>query len=74
MRQNQSNTQSQTKASDSGTDQRDALERSQKEATRTEPKNFRDEATDDKVVEIGPDKQEDPIKGIDPDESTADKR
>ncbi len=57
-------------AGQAGSDQRDALARSEKQATRTEPENFRDEATADKVVEIGPDREDDPIKGIDPEESS----
>ena len=53
-------------------DQRKALEESAKQATREHPQTFKDESTDDKVVEIGPDLEDDPIKGIDP--SEADKR
>ena len=46
--------------------QRAALERSEKKAARQQPENFKDEATDEKIVEIGPDLTEAPIKGIDP--------
>jgi|GEM_PF-4420096 len=48
--------------------QRAALEKSEKKAAEKHPENFKDEATDEKVVEIGPDLSEAPIKGIDPDE------
>ena len=51
-------------------DQRKALEESEKNATRKQPENFKEEATEDKVVEIGPDLKDDPIKGIDPPEQT----
>ncbi|MEO7853099.1 MAG: hypothetical protein ABIR94_12725 [Rubrivivax sp.] len=74
MKTTQTSPQKEAQPGDTRTDQREALERSEKEAARTEPKNFRDEATDDKVVEIGPDKQDNPIKGIDPDEKSHDKR
>jgi hypothetical protein len=46
-------------------DQRKALEQSEKKATEQEPENFKDKATDEKVVEIGPDMTNAPIKGID---------
>jgi hypothetical protein len=46
--------------------QRIALEKSEKKAAEKHPENFKDEATDDKIVEIGPDLTEAPIKGIDP--------
>jgi len=49
-------------------DQREALEESAKNATISEPQNFRDEANAEKVVEIPPDKQNRPIQGIDPDD------
>jgi len=49
-------------------DQREALEQSEKKATERQPENFKDESTDEKVVEIGPDLTDNPIKGIDPDE------
>ena len=49
-------------------DQRAALERSAKNATADEPQNFQDEANSDKVVEIPPDKQSTPIRGIDPED------
>ena len=47
--------------------QRAALEKSEKKAAEKHPDNFKDEATDEKIVEIGPDLTEAPIKGIDPD-------
>jgi hypothetical protein len=46
--------------------QRAALERSATDATVDEPQNFRDEANSEKLVEIPPDKQNNPIQGIDP--------
>ena len=46
-------------------DQRKALEQSEKNANRKQPENYQEAATDDKVVEIGPDLQKDPIKGLD---------
>lgn len=46
--------------------QREALRESQRRATEAEPANFQDESNEDKVVEIGPDKTDDPIHGIDP--------
>ena len=49
-------------------DQREALKRSAKDATTSEPQNFRDEANANKVVEIPPDKQNTPIQGMDPDD------
>ncbi|HEY6088096.1 MAG TPA: hypothetical protein VIV84_10180 [Burkholderiaceae bacterium] len=49
-------------------DQREALEQSAKNATISEPQNFRDEANADKVVEIPPDKQNRPIQGMDPED------
>jgi hypothetical protein len=49
-------------------DQREALMQSAKNATISEPQNFRDEANADKVVEIPPDKQNTPIQGMDPDD------
>jgi hypothetical protein len=49
-------------------EQREALKRSEKSATTTEPQNFRDQANADKTVEIGPDKTDSPIQGIDPED------
>lgn len=46
--------------------QRAALERSEKQATQTEPQNFRDKANEEKVVSVGPDVKDAPIEGIDP--------
>ena len=48
--------------------QRAALEQSEKKAAEKHPENFKDEATDAKIVEIGPDLTDVPIKGIDPEE------
>jgi hypothetical protein len=48
-----------------GEDQRKALEESEKNAKRKQPENYQEAATDDKIVEIGPDLENDPIKGID---------
>lgn len=57
-----------TPESTSSTDeaQRAALERSEKKAAEPQPQNFKDKATDEKIVEIGPDVSDAPIKGIDP--------
>jgi hypothetical protein len=46
--------------------QREALEDSERRAAKDRPKNYKEEENDDKVVEIGPDLTDDPIKGIDP--------
>ena len=46
--------------------QREALEESERQAARKQPQNFKDKATDEKQVEIGPDLTDAPIKGIDP--------
>lgn len=56
-------------SADGGRDQREALEESERRATEAQPDNYKDESTDAKVVEIGGDLTDDPIKGIDPDES-----
>lgn len=47
-------------------EQREALEQSEKKAAEKQPGSFKQEATEEKVVEIGPDLTDDPIKGIDP--------
>ena len=47
-------------------DQRKALAESEKKADEKQPQNFKDEATADKKVEVGPDMTDDPIQGIDP--------
>jgi hypothetical protein len=52
-----------------GQDQRKALEESEKNAKRKQPENYQETATEDKVVEIGPDLEDDPIKGLDAPES-----
>lgn len=47
--------------------QREALEDSEREASRKQPGSFKDEAMDEKIVEIppvGPDEK--PIRGLDP--------
>jgi hypothetical protein len=44
----------------------DALEESMKKALKKQPEEFKDVATAEKVVEIGPELTADPIKGIDP--------
>jgi hypothetical protein len=53
----------QPSAQDDG--QREALEKSEKKATEQQPENFKDKATDEKLVEVGPDMTDAPIKGID---------
>ena len=49
-----------------GDDQRKALEESEKQANRNQPENYKEEETAEKIVEIGRDLEDDPIKGIDP--------
>ena len=44
----------------------DALEESMKKALEPQPEGFKDVATAEKVVEVGPELTADPIKGIDP--------
>lgn len=47
--------------------ERKALEDSEREASITQPENFKEVATGEKIVEIPPvDKDEAPIKGLDP--------
>ena len=46
--------------------QREALRRSEKQADQAQPENFKDAETAEKIVEIGPDVRQAPIKGIDP--------
>lgn len=53
--------------------QRADLAQSEKAAAATEPGSFKDEATEEKVVEIGTDRTKDPIKGIDPKDRSAPK-
>jgi hypothetical protein len=48
-----------------GQDQRDKLEDSFEKATTRQPETFRDEANEEKAVEIPPDKTRTPIQGID---------
>ena len=45
--------------------QRDRLEESLEKSTEQQPETFRDQANEDKTVEIGPDKTKAPIHGID---------
>lgn len=47
-------------------EQRLTLEKSEKQAHQDQPDSYKDEATADKVVEIGPVLTDAPIKGIDP--------
>ena len=51
-----------------GSGQREALEQSEKKAAEQQPENFKDQETEEKLVEIGPDVTDAPIKGIDPPE------
>ena len=53
-----------------GPAQRKALEDSERKAAEEQPGSFKDEAIEDKQVEIGPDMADDPIKGIDADPPT----
>lgn len=48
--------------------QREALKESEKKAAEQQPGSFKEKATEEKVVEIGPDVTKSPIKGIDPPE------
>ena len=54
-----------TQPEPSGKDQRDKLEESFEKSSAKQPETFRDDANEDKVVEIPPDKTKDPIHGID---------
>jgi hypothetical protein len=47
------------------TPQRKQLDESLKKATEEQPETFKDKATDEKKVEVGPEMNEAPIKGID---------
>jgi hypothetical protein len=49
-------------------EQREALEQSEKRAADGQPENYKDAERDEKKVEIGPDKQDDPIRGLDPED------
>jgi hypothetical protein len=55
-------------ANDSAGDraQRDALKQSEKAAAEQQPGSFKEDETESKKVEIGPDMTDQPIKGIDP--------
>lgn len=57
-----------------GDNQRETLEQSERRASEKQPDNYKDESTDEKVVEVGGDLTADPIKGIDPDESAGKSR
>ena len=46
--------------------ERDAVKRNFENATKKEPGEFKDESNERKVVEIGPELTDEPIKGIDP--------
>ena len=50
--------------------QREALERSEKKAAEPQPENYKEKETEEKLVEIGPDVTDDPIKGIDPEQKS----
>lgn len=56
-----------TKTPPAAEDQREALEDSEREAAKTQPKGYRDEA-EDKIVEIPPiaGTDDQPIRGLDP--------
>ena len=51
---------------ETGQGQRKALEESERKAALKQPQNYKDKATDEKQVEIGPDVTDTPIRGIDP--------
>jgi len=46
--------------------ERDAVKRNFENATEKEPGEFKDASNESKVVEIGPELTDEPIKGIDP--------
>ena len=50
--------------------QREALERSEKKAAEPQPENYKEKETEEKLVKIGPDVTDDPIKGIDPEQKS----
>jgi hypothetical protein len=50
----------------SKTTDRESVKDNMEKSTEKQPGEFRDEANEDKVVEIGKDVKKDPIKGIDP--------
>jgi len=55
------------RASPPGPTDRDALQKSEKEASKSQPGSFNDEALTDKIVQIPPlGKDQAPIKGLDP--------
>lgn len=47
---------------------RESVKENMEKSTEEQPGEFRDEANEDKVVEIGKDVTKNPIKGIDPKE------
>ena len=47
-------------------DHRKALEQAEKKAAEKQPGSYKEKATEEKLVEIGPDLANNPIKGIDP--------
>ncbi len=50
-----------------GKDEREALQQSERNASRTQPENFKDRKTDEKIVEVLPvDGDGTAIQGIDP--------
>jgi len=51
---------------DPATTRRDEVKQTMEEATRDQPGEFKDESNEHKVVHIGSDKTDEPIKGIDP--------
>jgi hypothetical protein len=57
-----------------GDGQRRALEQAEKKAAEQQPGSFKEQATGEKVVEIGPDITAEPIKGIDSPEPTGSNR
>lgn len=50
----------------SKTTDRESVKDNMEKSTEKQPGEFRDEANEDKVVEIGKDVTKDPIQGIDP--------
>lgn len=65
MSTNETKQTNETKAPSRTTD-RESVKDTMEKGTEQQPGEFRDEANEDKVVEIGKDVKQNPIKGIDP--------
>jgi hypothetical protein len=60
------NRQDTSAANAQASDQRQALKQSEKNASAQQPGSFKEKETEQKIVEIGADMADSPIKGIDP--------